>query len=57
METRYKGRYYCRGSEGEAGHCDDKPMMIQCDYCTEKEKRIIDENPYAHYYGFNKPID
>lgn len=50
-------RYYCRNSNTSEGHCDDHPMTIQCSECIDMEKEIVRENPYQHYYGWNKPID
>lgn len=32
-------RYYCRYYEATGNHhCDDRPMTIQCEYCTWKEQ-------------------
>ena len=53
----FSGRYYCRGAAGPEGHCDDRKMTIQCDFCIMEQHKIELDNPYQHYYGYNKPID
>ncbi len=57
QDKEFSGRYYCRGAVGPNGHCDDRPMTIQCDYCIWKQPEIEKQNPYQHYYGWNSPID
>lgn len=50
-------RYYCKQAEEGGIHCDKIPMTIQCYECIDKERKIIKENPYEHYYGWKRPID
>lgn len=50
-------RYYCKHAESPGGHCDSFRGTVQCSECIVKEQELVKENPYQHYYGWNRPID
>jgi hypothetical protein len=51
QECQPIGRYYCRGAYGPAGHCDNRPMTIQCSHCiwVEQELRNNPDHPTNVY--------